>query len=172
MNVNLFKSINECLQTIITTIKTTKYSFIFSYLSMYNNNTSLNTFMMSRSCTHSHHNNISMCGRAFFSLFFINLLPIPLFDKSSTLRLLLVLRQPTIPSTAFSLILFPCKSTCSICVSHSARTTCCTPSSVRRFLARDRVLRCMECCFRHLDRSPACMSLKSTKRVRYEGLTD
>lgn len=50
---------------------------------------------------------ISMCGRAFFSLFFISLLLMPLLERSNVRRYLLVLRHPTITSTLFSLILFP-----------------------------------------------------------------
>ena len=105
----------------------------------------------------------SICGKAFLSLFFISLLPMPLLLRSSTLSDLLVLRQPTIPSTAFSVILFPCMSRDSIWVSHTARTTCPIPSSVRRFLARFNVRRWWPWFFRHFAISAECMSDKSIK---------
>lgn len=103
----------------------------------------------------------SICGSAFLSLFFISRLPIPLLDRSSTFKDLLVLRQPTMPSTLFSVILFPCKSTCSIWVSHSALITWATPSSVNLFLANERDLMWPLWDLRHLDISPACISPKS-----------
>ena len=100
-----------------------------------------------------------MFGNAFFNLFFISLLPIPLLERSSNLRHLFVFKMPTITSTDFSVSLFPCKSTVSICVSHNALTIYPILSSVKRFLAKLRFLKWQP--FRFFTMSAAWMSLRS-----------
>ena len=105
----------------------------------------------------------SMWGNAFLSLFFMSRLPIPLLLRSRSLIVLLVLRHPTIPSTAFSVILFPYRSSYSIWVSHTALTTWPIPSSVMRFLASDSFLRWFPYCGarKHFAKSAECMSERS-----------
>lgn len=57
---------------------------------------------------------MSIWGNAFFSLFFISRLWIPLLERSILLIDLFVLSDPTMTSTHFSLSLFDWRSTVSI----------------------------------------------------------
>ncbi len=102
----------------------------------------------------------SMVGRANFSLFFIILLAIALFCKSSIFRLLLVLRVPTIESMHFSVILLWDKLTCSIELSHRAFAMIWKPSSDILFFDMFRCLMWLELNLMHLASSYACISLK------------